>query len=214
MQLQECLNIPLFSDLNTREKNILISNSTVLKYHNDELILKKDSKLYGLYYVAKGFVKLKDRRDQMFCILKEGEFFGQEAIYCEEMVHYSAFCLDEAEILQIDMNTLNHLFTTNNKFFYQFFKKRDSTHRSLISSLLDFKRCKINGALASFLLHYSQRGCLHHLTRKDIGEILGYSRENITKVIKTFEDEELIKEENKTIQILNYDALQTIRKNG
>ena len=214
MPMIEDLKDDLFSDLNTREKNILLSNSTILKYSHDELILKKDSKIYSLYYVLKGYVKLKDRRDQLFCILKEGDFFGQEGMYLETTVNYSSFCLDETTVLQIDLNAFQHLLTINNNFFFKFFKKGDENHHKLVSSLLDFKRCKINGAFASFLLNYEKRGCLHHLTRKDIGEILGYSRENITKMIKIFEEENLIQEENKSIRILNPESLEIIRRRG
>ncbi|CEN51398.1 cAMP regulatory protein (fragment) [Capnocytophaga canimorsus] len=68
--------------------------------------------------------------------------------------------------------------------------------------------------MAHFLLEYSQKGFLKHLTRKEMGEMLGYSRENITKIIQTFIREGYIIEKNKQIIIANQSALEQLKKYG
>ncbi|WGU69251.1 helix-turn-helix domain-containing protein [Capnocytophaga canimorsus] len=47
-----------------------------------------------------------------------------------------------------------------------------------------------------------------------MGEMLGYSRENITKIIQTFIREGYIIEKNKQIIITNQTALEQLKKYG
>ncbi len=79
---------------------------------------------------------------------------------------------------------------------------------------LSYRNKHINGALASFLLMYEDKKCLHNLTRKEIGELIGYSRENVTKAFKSFIEDNLIEEENGFIKIIDKENLKRIGKFG
>ena len=79
---------------------------------------------------------------------------------------------------------------------------------------MSYKAHKINGALADFLLHYNERGCLQFLKQKEISEVLGYSRENVNKCLNEFTSEGYIKYTDERIEIVNAEGLKSIRKFG
>ena len=104
--------------------------------------------------------------------------------------------------------------SANSKFLVDVFNKANENMTCLAKNLLSYKRNKINGALANFLLHYGEKGCLNFLKQKEISDVLGYSRENINKCLNNFTAEGYIEYTDEKIKILNTEALISIKKFG
>lgn len=203
-----------FEDLSKREITVLTSNSTTLTFDREEMLFKNESLLFSVYYIKKGEVKLRDKNKKLFHILGKGEFIGLSYLYNTVPIFFSAYAIENTEIIQFEINAFRVFVANNTKFLQKVFNKSGDNFRILTKCLLSFRRNKINGAFASFLLHYSQKDCLNNLTRKDIGEILSYSRENISKVIKVFVEDGYIEESDKHLKILDEEGLKKLKKIG
>ena len=103
---------------------------------------------------------------------------------------------------------------TNSQFLVDIYNESNKNITALTQNLLSYKSHKINGALADFLLHYNNRGCLQFLKQKEISEILGYSRENVCKCLHDLSADGHIEYTDESITILNEEALKTVKQFG
>ena len=205
---------PIFATLSSRERSILSANCILLEFDEEELFIKSESMLFSVYFIASGMVKVRDSKKNLFWLSGESDFLGLISLYIKKPVFFSAYAVPQTKIFQIEANVFRKFMATNPQFLDKVFQQNGNDIHQFIQSNTVYKKNKIGGAMADFLLQYSEKGFLEHLTRKEIGEILGYSRENITKVMQTYIKEGYIKEEGKHITIVNKAILEQLRKFG
>ncbi|AEK22475.1 Crp/Fnr family transcriptional regulator [Capnocytophaga canimorsus] len=205
---------PIFKVLSSRERAVFQANTTYLKFEEEEMFIKEGSMLFSVYFIVQGMVKVCDPKKRLFWISDTNDFLGLISLYTEEPIFFSAYATKDTHIIQIDLHVFKKFIATNPLFLNAVFAQNATDFRKIIQSNITYKETKISGAMAHFLLEYSQKGFLKHLTRKEMGEMLGYSRENITKIIQTFIREGYIIEKNKQIIITNQTALEQLKKYG
>lgn len=213
MELTEMFKDPLFKGLTEKEKTILKNYCAVIAFEEEAMLFKNDSKLFSVYYILEGGIKLKNNKE-VFHILTKSEMIGLNFIFNPEPIMFSAYATPGTTIIQIDSSILKSFIMSNSQFLNHIFSRSGNYYQQLIINLLECRSKKLNGAFASFLLYFDSKDGLKNLTRKEMGEILNYSRENITKVVKTFSDEGLIAEQDKCIKILDYAGLERLKKIG
>ncbi|WP_076387383.1 Crp/Fnr family transcriptional regulator [Kaistella chaponensis] len=208
------LENPFFDHLSDHEKSVLNSNASLMKFEQEEMFIKNESLLLSVFYIYKGEVKLKDSEGHLVDIYGEKDFIGLRYLFTEEPVFFSAYGVKGTEIIQFEKNVYRKFVATNSKFLVEVYNKSNENMNSLVKNLLSYKRNKVNGALANFLLCYSEKGCLIYLKQKEISDMLGYSRENINKCLNNFTAEGYIEYTDENIKIKNIEALQSIKKFG
>lgn len=196
-----------------KEKTILRSYCAVITFDEEAMLFKKDSKLFSVYYILDGAVKLKNNKE-VFHLLTKTEMIGLNFIFNPEPIMFSAYATPGTTIAEMDSAILKSFIMSNSQFLNHIFSRSGNYYQQLIINLLEYRSKKLNGAFAAFLLYFDGKDALKNLTRKEIGEILNYSRENITKVIKAFCDEGLIAEHDKCIEILDYEGLEKLKRIG
>lgn len=208
------LENPFFDHLSDHEKSVLNSNASLMKFEQEEMFIKNESLLLSVFYIYKGEVKLKDSEGHLVDIYGEKDFIGLRHLFTDEPVFFSAYGVKGTEIIQFEKNVYRKFVATNSKFLVEVYNKSNENMNSLVKNLLSYKRNKVNGALANFLLCYSEKGCLIYLKQKEISDMLGYSRENINKCLNNFTAEGYIEYTDENIKIKNIEALQSIKKFG
>jgi CRP-like cAMP-binding protein len=208
------LENPFFDHLSDHEKSVLNANASLMKFEQEEKFIKNESLLLSVFYIYKGEVKLKDSEGHLVDIYGEKDFIGFRYLLTEEPVFFSAYGVKGTEIIQFEKNVYRKFVATNSKFLVEVYNKSNENMNSLVKNLLSYKRNKVNGALANFLLCYSEKGCLIFLKQKEISDMLVYSRENINKCLNNFTAEGYIEYTDENIKIKNIEALQSIKKFG
>lgn len=204
----------VFKHLSDRELSVLTSNATLLEFDREEMFLKHKSLLFSVYFIEQGEVKLKDEDNLLFSILGKGDFLGLSSITHNSPIEYSAYATPHTRIVQLEKSVINKFMLTNSAFLNGVLQKIEEDIKHTIFNFLSYRKNKIHGALASFLLYYSEKNCLKELKRREIGEMLGYSRENVTKALRTFLKEGYITMSKNEIKIANSKALETLKKIG
>lgn len=208
------LNDPFFNILTDRERSVLQSNASVIDFKADEMFLKNGSRLFSIYYIQQGQLKIKDENNKSIDLLGKGDFLGLRYLYNEEPIFFSAYGTQSSQIIQIEKNVFKKFASTNSNFLVNLFNRSIDNAALLSRNLLAFKNQKIHGALASFLIFYNEKNCLYNLTQKEISEMLGYSRENVNKTLNDFLHQEYIAIIDGAIIIKNMDAIQKLHKYG
>ena len=159
-------------------------------------------------------MKIKDDKCRLIDLYGETDFIGLRYLFNDDPVFFSAYGVKGTQVIQFEKNVFKKFVTTNAMFLVDVYNESCNNITALTRNLLNYKAHKINGALADFLLHYNDRGCLQFLKQKEISEVLGYSRENVNKCLNEFTSEGYIKFTDEKIEILNDEGLKAIRKFG
>lgn len=207
------LEDPTFGNLSDREKAVLASNSSLMKFDHEEMFLKHGSLLNSVYFIHHGVVKMKHKH-KLFQLLGAGDFIGLLYLYSPDPSFFSAFGIAGSEIIQFEKNVFKKFVSTNSKFMVDVYNKATANPMALTQNLVSYKEHKINGALAEFLLYFDEKDCLRSLKHKEISEVLGYSRENVCKCMNEFVREGTIEYHDETVKLLNVEALRTIKQFG
>ncbi len=198
--------------LNSKERILLDNYSNELLFEKEECIIKINSALHSVYYITEGMVKYKDANDKLFFIVGANDFVGLSSIFNDHKKIYSAYATKDTKIIQIDKTIIKKFILSNHPFLKSMMSYIENRQRFLTKQLFSYRNKRVNGAFASFLLMYENN--LKHLTRREIGELIGYSRENISKVLHQFTEENYICEENNAIKITDKEALLSLSKFG
>ncbi|MDO5608553.1 MAG: Crp/Fnr family transcriptional regulator [Capnocytophaga sp.] len=205
---------PVFSVLSSRERSVFEANATFLHFDDEEMFIKESSMISSVYFMVKGMAKICFGKKQLFWLSGSGDFLGLASLYVAEPIFFSAYAVTDTVVLQIDAHVFRKFIATNPLFLNAVFCQNGLDFRQLTRNNNASKKTKLSGAVAGFLLEYSPKGFLKHLTRKEIGEMLGYSRENITKIIQVFLKEKYIAENDRQITLLDRKALEQIARFG
>ncbi|BCL75463.1 transcriptional regulator [Jeongeupia sp. HS-3] len=203
----------------------------------DELIgqgkpIKRGEALYragepfrALYAVRVGFFKTsvvsEDGREQVTGFHMSGELMGMDAISAD---HYTcdAVALEDSEVCELpfeEMEALSRKVPVLQRHFYRVMSReivRDHGVMLLLGNM------KAEERIAAFLLNLSQRfqvrgysSMSFHLrmTREEIGSYLGLKLETVSRTLSKFQDQGLIKVQNRLIELHDVDGLKLLVNN-
>lgn len=209
--------------LSENEKEFLKHQRKQLRYLKGETIFKQGAFAPYVIYVQSGLIKIYlqavDSKQMNISIAKPGDFLAFGAVFGEEEYSYSAVPIKDSDICMIDKDGLKELLFKNNDFAMQISSnnyKLEKHHMNIIASL-SYKQMR--GKLASALLYLSSEELkdekvFQYLSRQDIAGFAAISNESGIKFLKEFEKENILRLNNKDIEIIDPVRLNTISKMG
>ena len=135
-----------------------------------------------------------DSREALF---KQGSFAANIYFVVEGYCKFKKIC---------EMNT---------SFYLKISNKLEFKMRETMDWLINLSFKNVEGAMAMFILKFCNKNYKGiYLSRAEIAEVIGYSRESIIHTLTKFENEKLIKTKGKDIIIKDLDKLEEIIKYG
>jgi len=143
--------IPLFSELNEPELQLLLEHVQIKTVQKDVFICREGERGDSLYLLIRGEVAIIKQipRGQELWVrnLREGDFFGEFGFFTDQKRHANVKALTECEILEISENQLHQIIKTHphiKEVLQNFFKQRVLdlflALSPLFSSLTSFER--------------------------------------------------------------------------
>ncbi len=176
----------------------------------------------SLYAVRVGFFKSsvisEDGREQVTGFHMSGELMGMDAI-CSNIHACDAIALEDSEVCEFpfdDIEALARNAPILQHYLFQIMSReivRDHNVMLLLGNM------KAEERLASFLTNLSQRFAFRgysatsfhlRMTREEIGSYLGLKLETVSRILSRFQEQGLIKVQNRLIEIINPDELKQI----
>ena len=210
-------SVPIFSDLPPYVLKQLLSKMQKQKYYKNNMILIQDEIGDTFFTICKGSVKInrlnKDGREVIFAILGEGDFFGEMSLLDEETRSANAVALEDAEVLILRRDD-----------FLDFLEKYPKISIALLAELTRRIRKsdeQIEGLSLSDAEHRigmtllrlaEELGIIHKGVieisglpfLKDIANMAGTSRETVSRTMKLFERQGMIRRRGRNLKIMNY----------
>lgn len=193
-----------------------LQKCTKKQYLAKTIILKEGENSSELFYILKGSVKIsidnENGKEIILAYLNSGEYFGEIALFASE---YKSSALVRAktacEIAQISYKhflSLEHIFP---KLLFNIATQLALRLRKMNRKVSDLAFTDVQGRIARTLLNLCQEpdarthldGVKIKITHKELGAVVGCSREMVGRVLKTFEENQLIKTAGKSIMIYN-----------
>ena len=191
-----------------------LSHCHIHKYPVKSTIIHAGENAESLYYVIKGSVavmmKDEEGKEMILSYLGQGEFFGEAGLF-EEGQTRSAWVKvkNTCEIAEISYKKFRQLIQVNPEILMllsaQLARRLQHTSRQVKNlAFLD-----VTGRIAQTLLNLTKmpeamthpEGMQIKITRQEIGQMVGCSRETVGRIIKMLEDQNLISAHGKTIVV-------------
>lgn len=209
-------------NLNNIEFEILESNSAKVNFKKGEIIFKQDALSLNVAYLRCGIVKLHMRGptgEKILRIVKAPTYLGIPTTIGDKVNHFSATALVDTSVCFIDSNLFRNFIYTNGKFAYEIIVELCK------NELFDYQRYtsqsqkQVTGIIAETLLCFANKIYDNDkfdlpVSRSEFGDLIGTSRESISRVLADLNNEKIIELNAKGISIIDKDRLQQISDRG
>lgn len=212
-----------FNNLTEEELKIICENRHMAEFKPGEIIFKQGAPISSAVFLTKGMAKMYiegyDNKRMMIGIAKQSRLIAGPGAFVDNRHHYSVSALTDVTACFIDMVTLKNFIHTNGKFAEGWLKDISEKSLHTFYSFLSHSQKKMHGRLAETLLYLADEVHLSDeftmlLSRQELGELSGMAKESVVRILKDFNQDEIINDKCPHIKILNKDKLKMISNMG
>ncbi len=214
-------NIPIFSQLSTEALSSIVKLQNIREYKKGDIIIHEGDIGEAFFFVKTGKVKIFktsfDGRDITLNILGEGSIFAEVTLFNDIDYPATVEVLEDSEIGAILNGDIENLILQNNELALQIIKilnKRlfrsqtavkdmafSDTYIRITKTLIDL--CKRHGIETKNGIEIDTS-----ITRQDIANMVGTSRETVSRVMSALKKDGLVLTYSKKILIIDINKLQ------
>ncbi|MGF9964563.1 Crp/Fnr family transcriptional regulator [Bacillus rhizoplanae] len=192
----------IFKSLSDEEILKIAAMSKHKQFKKGEPLLHEGEKLDTLFIINKGQVKLSkltiQGKEQILHILTSGECFGELNIFnCDEKSNFSAYAMEDTKICMLTKDNMDRIIERNPGIALKLLKtvtKRLAHTENLANNLAtNNPEVRIAYLILEFCEKYGEdtdKGILINLplTREEMANYIGMTRETISRKFSKFED--------------------------
>lgn len=203
--------------LKADELELIETSSTTVSYNKRDVIAKKGEFAKHVMVLQKGFVKVElkeGKKNFIVGIISSPNIIGFSTLLSCDKHLFDVVALTDAIIQFIPVEVLKDIIESNGKFAFAAITHGTETFTiPMLEKLQCLSQNNIRGRLAKLLLQLSRdthRSTKFSLliSRSEMAEMIGFSRENVIRMLTEFQKEGIIKLHGKTIEFFNADKLE------
>jgi CRP-like cAMP-binding protein len=170
----------------------------------------------ALYLVAAGQVKVvligEDGREVILSMLGEGAFFGEMALIDDEPRSAHVIAMEDSNLLVLRREDFRARLRNSPEVAIALMRELSRRLRRADEKIGNLVLLDVNGRVADLLLHAAIEEGGDHITRKlthqVIAQMIGSSRETVSRAMRDFVERGLIRVTRKDITLLDRVALE------
>lgn len=209
--------VPLFAELSEAEIARLGDIARDRSYPRNSVILFEDDPGDALYVVVTGLVKVvligEDGREVILSVLKEGDFFGEMSLIDDRPRSAHVIAMEDSSLVVLRREDFQHRIREAPGVALGMLKAMSRRLREADEKIGGLVLLDVNGRVAKLLLSMADENDGVHITRRvthhTIAQMVGSSRETVSRTMRDLADRGLIEVTRKAITIRNRPALQT-----
>ena len=206
----------LFELLTDKELKILNDNRTEVKFKKGEIIYKQGSPLSHIVIISEGlgknYIEGPRGKNLIISIVKPYLINGGPGMYVDMRHHSSLMALVDTRACFIDVNVFKEVIRNNSIFAEEFIRSFSQDNIHTFGQFVTLTQKNMEGRIAEALLYLKndvfKNGAIKYITRQEIADLTGLTKESTIRVMKELKNECVIDEEDKEIIILNEVVLQ------
>ena len=196
--------------------NWFISQCHIHKYPAKSNIIHAGEKAETLYYITKGsvvvLVKDSDGHEMILTYLNQGDFIGEVGLFdnSENPVRTAFVKAKTAcDVAEVSYSKFKQLVQVNPEILMRLTAQLSHRLSNTSSKVSNLAFLDVQGRIAKTLVDLAHQpeamthpdGMQIKITRQEIGQIVGCSRETVGRILKMMEDDHLITAHGKTIVV-------------
>ncbi len=196
-------------------------NHQFRNFKKGEFIYFSDDPASSIYLVTEGKVKLlyytEEGDEVVKSVLVRGEVFGELALLGEDTRQdYAQVVTDRTAVCQLTLEQMQQLMKDNVSFSLKIFKliglRINKLERKIDSLVFKDVRTRIIEFIREFVLEKGEKNgpeykVDHHLTHKDIADLIGTTRQTVTTLLNELRNEGKIDFSRRTIHVVDINNL-------
>jgi len=215
--------LAIFRDFSPALRNALESVQCITYYPAGAVLFVESQPSRGVFFLSRGRIKLsvcaRDGKTLILRVAKPGDALGVGAAVCGRTYEATAETLEACEISFIRPSDLLRLMSQYNEFAMRMAEylsqEYNSTCRELRSLMLSESASE---RLARLLVGWlDTNGDTKHrgqmkltLTHEEIAQMIGTSRETVTRLLTGFRKKQFVQRHGSTIVVCNRGALESL----
>jgi CRP-like cAMP-binding protein len=209
--------------LGASELDLITGNRYINSIKRKTTVLNAGSPTSHIIYLREGLVKeylpKPGGKEHIVQIVLPHSYLGLVSLFGAKVNHYSYTALTDLKVCHIDINIFTQMIRSNGDFAFEILKSMGSDSLSNYHRFINQSNKKTYGRVADMLLYFSRvvfRASRFEipLTRKEVADMLGTSRESAGRVLSKFHSDGLIELKGKKIFINDLKKLEKISRLG
>lgn len=194
-------SVPLFSNLSNRQLDILYKAGVIKKFTRGDVIVYQDDPGDTFYIVVSGRVKVtllnEDGKEIILSILKGGDFFGELSLLDDEPRSASVLAVEDATLFLLTQRQFHQLITAYPDMLRKVLREMCARLRRADEKIESLAFLDVYGRAFSVLQQLAhdqgiktRNGIeiLNAPTHQELSNMVGASREAITRIIKILKE--------------------------
>lgn len=215
MERRELLRrIHLFTDLTDRETDTILDLMREKTVARGTAIFHQNDHGGGLYLILAGSVKIsrtaRDGRDITVAVLHQGNFFGEMSLLDGQPRSATATAAESTRLLVLDREHFQRYVLTQARIMAKLLRELSKRLRAADQTIENLALSSVHDRLVCLIGHLGRHhpivngtGFIERApTHQEIAEMVGSSRETVTRTLASMEKEGLIVNNNKRITLL------------
>jgi len=214
---------PIFQFLSDEELELINQNRYEVSYKPGETIFKQYAPITHVISMNQGLAKIhvegSDDKEFILRIVKPVEFIAGVGLFLDNKHHYSMTAIDKVCVCLIDSIVFKDILKNNSAFneaylFHIHYSIADSLKR-----MISRNQKNTRGRIAESILYLANEIYLSdtfntHLSKVELAELAGVSRESAFKAIYELQTSSIVNMEGNTVRIINKSLLERICEKG
>ncbi len=206
------------NDLETFNKNKI-----EVKLKPGEVIFKQGTKMTHILTFTSGIGKIYiegfNDRDLILKLVKPTEMIASPGMYVGGCHTFSVAAITKSTVCLIDIDLFKQFLHQDTQFADAFMHEFASRFILTFQKFMSMMHKQMHGRIAESLLYLSEQ--IYEspifdvvLSRQELADISGLSKESVCRILKEFQKEGIINTKGNHYEILNISILQQISRNG
>jgi len=210
--------VPLFADLSEADLARFGEVTREREYPKNSVILFEDDPGDALYIVSTGQVKVvligEDGREVILSVLGDGDFFGEMSLIDDEPRSAHVIAMRDSHLLVLRRDDFQSQLEQRPKVALELLRVLVQRLRRADEKIGGLVLLDVNGRVAQLLLDLAEESGGPKITRKlthhTIAQMIGSSRETVSRAMRELVERGLIDVSRREITIKDHDALRAL----
>ena len=214
---------PVFCYLKPKEIARIEKNRIEVFFNSGETIMKSGTPNTHVISFFKGLAKisLDAKGGETFIVdfLRPQSFFSEPGLFIDKKHHFTISAIEPCELCLIKIDAFLDIMKENASMAFAFMKISNNFILNLVSKMESILVKHQHGRVAEALLYLSHSIYQNNpfeltISKKDLSEMTGLSKESVSRILHEFTMEGLIQITGKMIHLIKEDLLEQINRNG
>jgi len=216
---QQCF----FSSLSDEESDFLAHHKKEVLFKAGETFYKQGTTspylIFLLSGMAKVFIEGEDNKNFIVQLVKPFAFLDFPAIFSNDQLYRSSIAVVDSLACLVDIEAFKSIMMANKSHFPQLIRYFNEIQQHYTSRMINVLYKNMEGRIADAILYlvnevYYSRSFRLDLSRKDLAELAGMSKESTSRIISQLKEQEIIRVKGKEMEVLDKKYLEQLSRLG